>query len=139
VKSLLNPKSSLTYFTNIFLTQVGSWCGVRSDAGWSLANGGLALQRVQRPLASGPSMGDMTLQPVGPEGSSVSFAAEDDPGMIRVHGSCLKQTLVCTWYICTVGTRTGMHLVECALCTDDTYSGLADALARPWGVYTCYS
>ena len=60
--------------------QVGSWCGVRSDAGWTLANGGLALQRVQRPFASGPSMGDMTLQPVGPQGATVSFATEDDPG-----------------------------------------------------------
>ena len=79
------------YFLNKSLFKVGSWCGVRSDGGWVAANEGRAWQRVQRPFTSGPSMGDMTLQPVGPDGATVSFAAEDDPGgtlLLCAHVSC---------------------------------------------------
>eukprot|EP00038_Savillea_parva_P009621 m.184763 g.184763 ORF g.184763 m.184763 type:complete len:1027 (+) comp16225_c0_seq1:84-3164(+) len=68
--------------------QTGSYCGVRSDAGWTLTNNGQALFRSQRPVSSNPSMGDMTLQPVASSSSptdnadvdvDVSFNTNNDP------------------------------------------------------------
>ena len=64
---------------------VGSYCGLRSDAGWAAADS--AIGRSTRPVASGPSVGDVTLRAVLDdvgEGTSAraSFAAGDDPAAL---------------------------------------------------------
>lgn len=62
---------------------VGSWCGIKSEEGWQLKDGGLT--RSTRPLAAGPSMGDMTLRPVLHSGSAAvtaSFASGNDPAKL---------------------------------------------------------
>jgi len=61
---------------------VGSWCGIKSKDGWELKDGGLT--RSTRPLAAGPSMGDMTLRPVLDSSGTVtaSFASANDPNVL---------------------------------------------------------
>eukprot|EP01051_Picozoa_sp_SAG22_P001825 SAG22_NODE_75_length_22256_cov_45.062960_12_plen_700_part_00 len=63
----LNPDVPMTAHA------VGSYCGVRGD-GWKEANGAVGWS--QRPVAVGPSIGDITLKAVG---GSVSYGASDDP------------------------------------------------------------
>ena len=69
-KCMLNSGVPLTHHS------VGSYCGIKSKAGWVLKDGGLT--RSTRPLSSGPSMGDMTLRPVLGAGVSATFASGDD-------------------------------------------------------------
>ena len=71
---LLNTDVPLTHHL------VGSYCGIKSEAGWQVKDGGLT--RSTRPLASGPSMGDMTLRPVLSDGVTASFASGDDPAAL---------------------------------------------------------
>eukprot|EP00656_Telonema_subtile_P019767 TRINITY_DN20977_c0_g1_i1.p1 TRINITY_DN20977_c0_g1~~TRINITY_DN20977_c0_g1_i1.p1 ORF type:complete len:1000 (+),score=124.94 TRINITY_DN20977_c0_g1_i1:180-3179(+) len=71
-----------SHSTDVPLTahKAGSYCGVASESGWEQANG--QLFRSQRPEAQGPSMGDMTLQPVLSQGAQASYFAADDPSAL---------------------------------------------------------
>ena len=57
---------------------VGSYCGVKGS-GWTMSSDKKAITWTQKPEAVGPSMGTVSLAPVG---STMSFGASDDPATL---------------------------------------------------------
>ena len=57
---------------------VGTFCGVKGS-GWTMSSDKKAITWTQKPEAVGPSMGTVSLAPVG---STMSFGASDDPATL---------------------------------------------------------